>query len=171
MTVRLGVEEGLGVRRGQAGDNEGLDKVPLLGAGGAEELAKRARSAAARASTIASEGTRDIQALADVVAGHGHGAWHAEAAGKAVGDKVALVAAGGVSKQLAGAAMGAKAPRKAAENSGGGVRLSAAGGNLPALVKGTRVTSPVHLVEAKDAVDTTSLDLSDSDVESHDCSR
>lgn len=115
LAVRLSVEEGLGVGRGQAGNDKRLNEVPLLSAGGAEELAKRARSAAARASTVASEGTGDIQALADVVAGHGHGAGHAEAAGEAVGNDVALVAAGGVREELAGAAMGAKAPRKAAE--------------------------------------------------------
>ena len=164
--ARVVGEEGLGVGGGELRGSEGLDEVPLLGAGGAEELANVAGGAAAGAGEIAGEGAADVEALADVVASHGHHAGHAEGTDEAVGNDVARVT-GGVGEELAGAAVAAEAPREAAEDGSVGVRGAAAGGNLPALVEGTRLTSPVHLVKAKDTVDSSSLNLGNSNVEGH----
>lgn len=169
VVMALGVEERLGVGGRDLGHDEGADEVPLFGADGAEDLAHRAGAAAARAHAITAEVAGDTQATASVVAGGHVGAGGAAPAHQAVGDNEAVGLASGVGEKLAHRAGGAAAERDAAHRGSGRVelRLAAAGADLPALVEGTGVASPVHLVKTENAVDTAGLNLRHNNVEGH----
>lgn len=149
-----------GLGRDELGRVEGHEHVPLGGIHGAELLAAGAGAAAAKTHAVTNDVTAGAGLLSKVVAHNASGAGNAPHHQAVLDDSALLPKRGGV--ELAGRAGAAAPPAADAHQRALQVGAAAAGGELPALVERAGLTSPVDLVEAKDTLDASRLDLIDT---------
>ena len=140
------------------GDGQGHEPVPLVGLDGAELLAAGAGAAAPEADDVANDVSAGTGLLAQVVAHDGAADAATEVHEQAVRHDGALLSDGG-GEQLGGRAQAAEGPESAADDGTLGIGGAAAGSDLPDLVDLSGGTSPVDLVEAKDTLDASGLNL------------
>ena len=136
------------------------EHIPLRRRNGAELLAAGAGTAAHEADAVTNDVALGASLLAEVVTEDAASARDARDHQAVLNNSAGLAEGGSV--ELAGRAGAAAPPAGGTHEAALEVRGAAAGGHLPHLIEGASLASPVDLVDTKDALDATSLNLSNT---------